>query len=150
MSRFKTHVALNVSDIKKSVDFYQAMFGQSPIKYKTDYAKFDLDNPALNLSLELNPGHQQGRGGALSHLGIQVETQEEVRQAIARFKSIGLEVREQLNNTCCYALQDKVWVTDPDGNEWEIFALLVADTEPESNLTVGSEETAVVSGAACC
>jgi len=148
MSTFKTHVALNVSDIKKSVAFYQAMLGQSPVKYKTDYAKFDLENPALNLTLELNPGHQQG--GTLSHLGIQVETSEEVQRAIARFKSLGLDVREQLNNTCCYALQDKVWVRDPDGNEWEIFALLVADTHPDSNLTIGSEEAAVVSGGVCC
>ncbi|NER38641.1 MAG: hypothetical protein F6J93_32595 [Oscillatoria sp. SIO1A7] len=98
----------------------------------------------------MNPGHQQG--GALSHLGIQVETQEEVHQAIARFKRIGLNLREQLNNTCCYALQDKVWVTDPDGNEWEIFALLVADTDPDSNLTADSADSGekeLVSGGVC-
>ncbi|MEM9539231.1 MAG: ArsI/CadI family heavy metal resistance metalloenzyme [Cyanobacteria bacterium P01_E01_bin.42] len=148
MSVFKTHVALNVKDLHQSVAFYQAMLGQSPIKYKGDYAKFDLDNPALNLSLELNPERQPG--GALSHLGIQVETQEEVQQAIARFQSIGLELREDLNTTCCYGVQDKVWVKDPDGNEWEIFALLVADTHPARNLTPNSEETEAVSGNVCC
>lgn len=148
MSTFKTHVALNVKDLQQSVEFYQAMLGQTPIKYKGDYAKFDLDNPALNLSLELNPERQPG--GSLSHLGIQVETQEEVRSAIARFKTIGLDIKEDLNNTCCYAVQDKVWVTDPDGNQWEIFALLVADTHPDRNLTSESQKTDLISGGVCC
>lgn len=88
MVLLKTHVALNVTNIEKSVAFYQAMFGVEPVKYKHDYAKFDISSPALNLTLNLASSVQTG--GALSHLGIQVETTEEVRSAIQRFTEAGL------------------------------------------------------------
>ncbi|GET44048.1 ArsI/CadI family heavy metal resistance metalloenzyme [Microseira wollei] len=132
MSAVKTHVALNVTDIEKSVAFYRAMFGVTPVKHKPDYAKFDLENPALNFTLNLTEKVQSH--GALSHLGIQVNSTAEVKAAIERFAQAGLSLFEEQNTNCCYALQDKVWVSDPDGNRWEIFVVKVGDTAPEQNV----------------
>lgn len=132
MAILKTHISLNVSNLEKSVDFYQALLGETPVKYKTDYAKFDVANPPLNLALNLS-SHPVS-GGNLSHLGIQVESTAAVKDAIARFQAAGLSLIEEQETTCCYALQDKVWVTDPDGNRWEIFVVKVSDTTPEQNL----------------
>jgi catechol 2,3-dioxygenase-like lactoylglutathione lyase family enzyme len=130
---FKTHVALNVTHLSQSVAFYQAMFGVAPVKYKADYAKFDVVDPALNLTL--NAARTVQPHGALSHLGVQVHSTAEVKAAIARFQAAGLSLFEEDNTDCCYALQDKVWVRDPDGNRWEIFVVKVADTAPEENQT---------------
>jgi catechol 2,3-dioxygenase-like lactoylglutathione lyase family enzyme len=143
MSTLKTHIALKVSNIEKSVQFYQTMLGAAPMKDKGDYAKFDLDNPPLNLTLNLSNSIKSG--GALSHLGIQVESSAEVQAAIARFQSAGLTMEEEHNTDCCYALQDKVWVADPDGNRWEFFVVKVADTAPEKN-----RNTPVAATKTCC
>jgi catechol 2,3-dioxygenase-like lactoylglutathione lyase family enzyme len=134
MSTLKTHVALKVTDIEKSVAFYQAMFGVTPVKHKSGYAKFDLENPALNFTLNLTEKVQSH--GALSHLGIQVNSTAEVKAAIKRFAEAGLSLVEEQDTDCCYALQDKVWVTDPDGNSWEVFVVKVGDTAPEQNIGV--------------
>lgn len=132
MATFKTHVALRVVDLPQSVAFYQAMFAADPVKYKADYAKFDLENPGLNLTLNLSDA--VAAHGALSHLGIQVDSQTALQAAIARFKTAGLPLFEEADTDCCYALQDKVWVTDPDGNRWEIFIVKVADTAPHQQI----------------
>lgn len=132
MSTLKTHVALNVSNIEKSVQFYHGMLGVTPVKNKRDYAKFDLTNPPLNLTLNLSKEIKSG--GALSHLGIQVESSEDVKAAIERFQAAGLALEVENNTECCYALQDKVWVTDPDGNRWEIFVVKIGDTSAENNI----------------
>jgi len=132
MATFKTHVALRVTDLDRSLAFYRAMFDAEPVKHKADYAKFDLENPGLNLTLNLSPVVEAK--GALSHLGIQVDSSEVVKAAIARFKAVGLATFEEQNTDCCYALQDKVWVTDPDGTRWEIFVVKVADTTPDQNI----------------
>lgn len=134
MAIFKTHVALRTTDLNRSIAFYRAMFGAEPVKHKPDYAKFDLENPGLNLTL--NVSDAVAAHGALSHLGIQVDSSEAVRAAIARFKAAGLATFEEHDTDCCYALQDKVWVTDPDGMSWEIFVVKVADTAPERNVGV--------------
>ncbi|HEY9833602.1 MAG TPA: ArsI/CadI family heavy metal resistance metalloenzyme [Stenomitos sp.] len=150
MTTLKTHVALNVTNIEKSVAFYQAMFGVVPMKHKVDYAKFDIAHPPLNLTLNLAENVQQG--GALSHLGVQVESSDDVKAAISRFKEAGLALFEEKDTNCCYALQDKVWVTDPDGNRWEVFVVKVGDTAPEQNVvTPGHSETvpAVVKSPCC-
>lgn len=149
MAILKTHLALNVTNIEKSVAFYQAMFGLAPIKHKVDYAKFDITNPPLNLTLELNPEAQPG--GSLSHLGVQVENTCDVQAAIHRFKQAGLTLFEEKDINCCYALQDKVWVTDPDGNRWEVFAVKVGDTAPEQNVEIASLDTlSTVTTKPCC
>ncbi|MBD3883710.1 VOC family protein [Phormidium tenue FACHB-886] len=148
MTTFKTHIALKVSNIEKSVAFYQAMFGVTPVKHKVDYAKFDLDNPALNLTMSLSDRIEPH--GTLSHMGIQVDSTKTVQQAIDRFKSAGLATFEEQNTDCCYALQDKVWVTDPDGNRWEIFVVKVADTAPEKNVNSCSNQAQNQSVKTCC
>ncbi len=144
MSILKTHIALTATKLEKSVEFYQALFGVAPVKYKSDYAKFDIANPPLNLTLNLGENLQPG--GNLDHLGIQVETSQEVTAAIDRFKIAGLSIFEEHNKDCCYALQDKVWVRDPDGNSWEVFVVKVADTAPEKNLVVSVESNLEI----CC
>ena len=136
MTALKTHVSLKVSNLEKSMAFYQAMLGTQPVKYKTDYAKFDLNNPPLNLTLEVS---SLTAGRTLSHLGLQVESSEDVERAIARFQQAGLATFEEKDTDCCYALQDKVWVTDPDGTSWEVFYVKVADTAPESNRQISQD-----------
>lgn len=148
MTMFKTHVALKATNLEKSVAFYQTMFGVTPVKHKADYAKFDLDNPALNLTLNLT--QQVESHGALSHLGVQVDSSEAVKQAIDRFKAAGLATFEEQDTDCCYALQDKVWVTDPDGNRWEIFVVKVADTAPEQNVGSCSTRSQTQTVKTCC
>jgi hypothetical protein len=92
------------------------------------------------------------QGGALSHLGVQVESSQDVQAAINRFKSAGLTLFEEKDTDCCYALQDKVWITDPDGNSWEIFAVKVGDTAPEQNLVaaVKSDTELIAAKSPCC
>ena len=138
MSMLKTHVALNATDITKSVTFYRAMFGVEPVKYKSDYAKFDIANPPLNLTL--NQASSVDANGGLSHLGIQVDSTQEVEAAINRLNEAGLDLFTEENTDCCYALQDKVWVSDPDNNKWEVFVVKVADTVPEKNIEVAQNE----------
>lgn len=117
----KTHVSLNVSNIQNSVEFYTKMLGVEPLKVKSDYAKFDVTNPPLNLSMVQIPFE---RGGSLSHLGLQVETTEEVLEIGKRWVESGLKTLDEMKTDCCYALQDKTWVQDPDGNRWEVFTVL--------------------------
>jgi len=146
MTTFKTHVALRVADLNRSIAFYQAMFGADPVKHKADYAKFDIDNPGLNLTL--NVESDIVCLGTLSHLGIQVDSSQAVEGAIARFKAAKLATFEEHNTDCCYALQDKVWVTDPDGNRWEIFVVKVADTAPEKQICAATAPTQIQK--TCC
>ncbi len=119
MNILKPHVSLNVSNIDASVAFYEKAFGITVTKRRPGYAKFDLKEPALNLSMIEAPR----TGINASHFGIQVASSEDVASAWARFKEAGLEVRTEENTSCCYALQDKVWVSDPDGNDWEVFVV---------------------------
>ena len=136
----KTHIALNVRDVERSVEFYRKMFGISPSKVRTGYAKFDVEIPALNLSLNEVP--VSVRRGALSHLGIQVETSGDVIQMRDRWKETGLQTRDEMQTNCCYALQDKTWVTDPDGNEWEVFTV-IEDNLTTTNACCGTEPNLV-------
>ena len=125
----KAHVALNVTDLRKSLDFYQRMLGIPPLKIKPGYAKFDVQDPPLNLSL--NAGAEVSRRGTLSHLGLQVAGTDDVLAIRKRWADAGLNPRDEMQASCCYALQDKSWVTDPDGNEWEVFTVL-ADIEQQA------------------
>lgn len=128
INTLKAHLALNVKDVETSIEFYKKMLGIEPSKVRTGYAKFDVQNPPLNLTLNQNvfSGH-----GALSHMGIQVAATEDVIALREQWKERGLEPREEMQTTCCYALQDKAWVNDPDGNEWEVFTVL-EDNLPEA------------------
>ena len=128
----------------RTVSFYKSFFGKDPVKLKPGYAKFDIDNPGLNLTL--NEGAVPSTG-VLNHLGIQVASTDDVVAAIARLKSAGLLTREEVNTDCCYALQDKVWVKDPDGYEWEVFIVKVGDTRPDLQLNAPVSSVAAI---ACC
>lgn len=121
INTLKAHLALNVRDVEKSIDFYRSMLDLEPSKVRTGYAKFDIANPPLNLTLNQVPFNERG---ALSHLGIQVATTEDVHAVRDAWTAKGLIPREEMQTTCCYALQDKAWVNDPDGNEWEVFVVL--------------------------
>lgn len=123
----KAHLAINVKNVEQSVEFYRKMLGIEPSKVRQGYAKFDVKNPPLNFSL--NETDFDGRG-ALSHLGIQVSSTEDVLAMRELWIREGLVPRDEMNTDCCYALQDKTWVRDPDGNEWEVFVVL-QDNLPE-------------------
>jgi catechol 2,3-dioxygenase-like lactoylglutathione lyase family enzyme len=138
VNTLKAHLAINVRDVEKSTGFYKKMLGIEPSKVRTGYAKFDVQDPPLNFTLNQVPF---GERGALSHLGIQVATTEDVIAVKTRWEEQGLIPREEMNTTCCYAVQDKAWVNDPDGNEWEVFVVL------EDNL---SEEVQGAADKTCC
>jgi catechol 2,3-dioxygenase-like lactoylglutathione lyase family enzyme len=113
------HVGLNVTDLDKSINFYSKLFEVEPVKVKSNYAKFLLDTPGLNFTLNLR---DEVSGNQVGHFGIQVESTEEVMAHKERLEEKGiLSQSDEINTTCCYALQDKFWVHDPDGNEWEFF-----------------------------
>jgi len=119
MNVLKPHMSLNVSDIERSVSFYEKAFGVTASKRRPGYAKFDLEAPALNLTMVEAPR----TGVNASHFGIQVASSDDVREARARFESVGLITASEEDTTCCYAVQDKVWIEDPDGNSWEVFVV---------------------------
>ncbi len=119
MQILKPHVSLNVSNIERSVAFYEKAFGVSATKRRPGYAKFDLEAPSLNLTMSEAPR----TGENASHFGIQVASTEDVVEAKARFESVGLATFSEEDAACCYAVQDKVWVEDPDGNSWEVFVV---------------------------
>lgn len=132
----KAHFALNVRNVTESLEFYRRMLGIEPSKVRTGYAKFDVQTPPLNLTLNEVPFNERG---ALSHMGIQVASTEDVLAMKEKWMQAGLSTRDEMQTSCCYAVQDKTWVTDPDGNEWEVFVVL------QDNLP----ETAASSNACC-
>lgn len=115
----RPHVSLDVHNVPASVAFYKKVFGIAPQKQSDDYAKFDLQSPALNFSLVSSTG----RVSAVDHLGIEVESLGEVAEWKARLQAAGILGRVEENVACCYARQDKVWFSDPDGNAWEVFTV---------------------------
>src|SRR5438270_7535479 len=124
----KAHVALNVGDVERSIEFYRKLLGLEPCKVRRGYAKFDAAEPPLNLTLNEGAGVVRG---ALSHLGIQVASTADVLALRERWRAAGLTTFDEMGTSCCYAVQDKTWVRDPDGNEWEAFVVL-EDNLPES------------------
>lgn len=138
VTALKAHIALNVRNVRSSIDFYRKLFGIDPVKVREGYAKFDVHNPALNISL--NESAVAGRG-ALSHLGIQVATTEDVLSVRRQWTEAGLAARDEMKTNCCYAIQDKTWVEDPDGNQWEVFVVL-KDNLAESSACCGTSGSA--------
>lgn len=122
MSRIQ--LALNVDDLDEAIGFYSKLFDAQPAKVKEGYANFAIAEPPLKLVLLENPG----RGGTINHLGVEVETSEKVHAEIARLSGEGLVTEEEIGTTCCFAKQDKVWVTGPAGEKWEVYTVL-ADSE---------------------
>jgi catechol 2,3-dioxygenase-like lactoylglutathione lyase family enzyme len=134
----KAHLALNVQSVERSLEFYRRMLGIEPAKVRPGYAKFDVQNPPLNLTLNEAPGAARG---ALSHLGIQLATTEDVLSMRRNWLDAGLDTRDEMATNCCYAVQDKTWVRDPDGNEWEAFVVL-EDNLPTTTMCCTPEANA--------
>ena len=134
----KAHLAINVRNLEQSIAFYCKLFGTEPSKVRTGYAKFDVHTPPLNFTL--NEG-SFADAGALSHMGIQVSSTADVLAMRQKWMDAGLYTRDEMQTDCCYATQDKTWVRDPDGNEWEAFVVL------KDNLP---EKAAESSSKACC
>jgi catechol 2,3-dioxygenase-like lactoylglutathione lyase family enzyme len=131
----KMHLNLATRDLDASVDFYRTLLLAEPAKRYADYALFLTESPGLELALDLDAETKAIEG---AHYGIVVETPEEVDAAIARFEDAGFAFDIETEETCCYAVQNKVWVTDPDGRRWETYHVL-AETEERDN-----------DGDACC
>jgi len=141
VTALKAHLAIRVTNLDSSREFYRKLFGIEPSKVRTGYAKFDVQNPPLNFTL--NQATFNG-SGALSHLGIQVSSTEDVLAIRKSWSDSGLITRDEMQTNCCYATQDKTWVHDPDGNEWEVFVVL-QDNLPENPK---SEEATIAQS--CC
>jgi Glyoxalase/Bleomycin resistance protein/Dioxygenase superfamily len=120
----RIQLALNVDNLAEAVAFYSKLFNTQPTKLKEGYANFAVAEPPLKLVLLENPGN----GTTLNHLGVEVESSGLVHDEIARLAGEGMFTQEQIGTTCCFATQDKVWVTGPGGEKWEVYTVL-ADSE---------------------
>ena len=128
----RVQLALNVTDLESAIGFYSKLFGAEPAKRRPGYANFAIDEPPLKLVLI----EGEGRGATLNHLGVEVGSPDDVKAATTRLEGTGLPTLVEDNVACCYAVQDKVWVSDPDGARWEVYTVL-ADSE-----SFGSKEGA--------
>ncbi|HWQ39949.1 MAG TPA: ArsI/CadI family heavy metal resistance metalloenzyme [Burkholderiales bacterium] len=137
MKRMHVHVA--VSDLDASVGFYSKLFGAQPSVLKPDYAKWTLEDPRVNFAIS-----SRGLKPGLDHLGIQVESDNELTELHDRLEAAGQAIFSQENTTCCYARSDKHWVTDPQGIAWEAFHTL------EGAPTYGAERKPGAEQGACC
>lgn len=120
----RVQLALNVDDLDEAIAFYSKLFATPPAKVKPGYANFIVADPPLKLVLLENPGE----GGTLNHLGVEVASSDQVHAEIARLTDEGLFTDEEIGTTCCFATQDKVWVTGSGGERWEVYTVL-ADSE---------------------
>jgi catechol 2,3-dioxygenase-like lactoylglutathione lyase family enzyme len=120
----RAQLALNVDDLDEAITFYSKLFNTSPAKVKPGYANFAIVEPPLKLVLLENPG----KGGTINHLGVEVESSDAVHAEIARLTDEGMFTEEEMGTTCCFAAQDKVWVTGPAGEKWEVYTVL-ADSD---------------------
>ncbi|MFF7898843.1 ArsI/CadI family heavy metal resistance metalloenzyme [Streptomyces sp. NPDC007920] len=137
----RAQLALRVSDLEGSIAFYSKLFGTEPAKRREGYANFAIAEPPLKLVLiEGEPGQET----RLDHLGVEVDTTEQVAAATDRLRNAGLATFEQNDTSCCYALQDKVWVHGPGQEPWEVY-VVKSDTD-----TLGKSATPSTSGAGCC
>ena len=157
----RVQLALNVDDVDAAVAFYSQLFRAEPAKRRPGYANFALDEPALKLVLIENPGS----GGSLNHLGVEVASTADVVDATRRLAAAGMPTEVEEGTTCCYALQDKVWVHDPAGAPWEVYTVKdenPADARPATAsleilepsgatpAATSGATTGATSGAACC
>lgn len=146
----RVQLALNVADLEASVGFYSTVFGVEPHKRRPGYANFIVEQPPLKLVLIEVPADQRGAGaaGALNHLGVEVDSVAEVHAASGRLVDAGLATFEETDTTCCYALQDKVWVSDPAGAPWEFYT--VKDDDPANPEPASASLPLLESTGGCC
>jgi lactoylglutathione lyase len=148
----RVQLALNVSDMDEAIAFYSKVFDTTPNKVRPGYANFAIEVPPLKLVLIENPSE----AGTMNHLGVEVFSTAEVAQAAARLTDAGLLTRDELESTCCFAVQDKVWVNDPDGAPWEYYTVL-ADAPIDAPLAgegccgvVDASQSVDLAQKACC
>jgi catechol 2,3-dioxygenase-like lactoylglutathione lyase family enzyme len=143
MSRIQ--LALNVDDVDEAVAFYSKLFGAEPAKRRPGYANFAIAEPPLKLVLVENPGS----GGSLNHLGVEVENAADVESHQARLSAEGFFADVEKNTTCCYAVQDKFWVTGPGNEPWEVYTV-TGDARPDLEGRTGIELSQVGGNGTCC
>ena len=140
----RLQLALNVSDLEKAVEFYSRLFGVEPARHRPGYANFAIDEPPLKLVL-FEAGHDcnddegcfDSAGGTINHLGVEVETTEEVLDAERRLSVSGLETTGVDDTQCCFAEKTETWVTDPDGTAWEWY-VRTGDSEVLENVVLAT------------
>ncbi|MEM6732139.1 MAG: ArsI/CadI family heavy metal resistance metalloenzyme [Myxococcota bacterium] len=145
----RLHVGLTVSDLNAAVAFYEALFGVTPTKIRPGYAKFEVESPSVNLALN------EDRAGVRplpkhTHFGVQLKSTEAVLDSLRAFERRGLETLKEVQTECCHAVQDKVWVRDPDGHPWEVFVVTHADPSPEVHSVPEAEEEGACCAPTCC
>lgn len=154
-SNSRIHMGLAVRDIAQSVDFYRVLLGQEPTKTRPGYARFEAADPPVNLALNASTA-STGPNDPVTHFGIQVKSSSHVDTIARRLRAAGYPTRLETNVTCCYAVQNKVWATDPDGNRWEVF--VVVDDAGSVHAPASSDccrltpvsEPAAASNTVCC
>jgi lactoylglutathione lyase len=139
----RVQLALNVDNLDEAVTFYSKLFNTTPAKLKPGYAQFAVADPPIKLVLI----ESHGNGGTLNHLGVEVESSDTVHAEIARLADEGMITEKEIGTTCCYATQDKVWVTGPDAEKWEIYTVL---TDSETFGTSPELLAADASGGCAC
>jgi catechol 2,3-dioxygenase-like lactoylglutathione lyase family enzyme len=138
----RVHMSWFVNDLAESTRFYEVFFGQLPSKRRPDYVKFELEDPPLHLAL--NQDKKPTPGGFIAHMGVQLKSTEQIAEAKKRYLDAGFEVQEENATACCYAVQNKIWIGDPDGNRWELF--VTTDNEREFDPADGCACEGVTTG----
>jgi catechol 2,3-dioxygenase-like lactoylglutathione lyase family enzyme len=153
----RVQLALNVENLDEAVTFYSKLFGIQPAKLKAGYANFAVVDPPLKLVLLENPG----RGGTINHLGVEVDSSTTLHAEIARLTDEGLFADEEIDTTCCFAKQDKVWATGPAGEKWEVYTVLAdsdtfgtspqhLDPDAEGGICCGTGSDTANTATSCC
>jgi catechol 2,3-dioxygenase-like lactoylglutathione lyase family enzyme len=132
----RVHVAIAVRDVEASLPFYDTLFGQPPTKVRPGYAKYEVFDPPVNFSLNQHADVRRATGP--EHFGIQVKSTDAVAAVRARLERAGHATIAEDAVTCCYAVQDKIWATDPDGHRWEVFVVTDADAPVHSRPAVAA------------
>ena len=145
----RIHLGLEVEDVARSLAFFRVLLGVEPSKVRPGYAKLEPSDPPVNLSLSQGRGGPLARPGSATHFGLQVQSTGAVEAAQARLAAAGFAVRVERGVECCYAVQDKVWVDDPDGNAWEVFVVTAADA-PRRAPEQGACCAPAPAGEPCC
>ena len=150
----RVQLALRVADLDASIEFYSKLFGTEPAKRRPGYANFAIEQPPLKLVLLAG---EAGQTTVMDHLGVEVETTGEVTEATQRLASEGLATATEEDTACCYAVQDKVWVTGPGGEPWEVYVVKadsdILDKEADSVCCAPAADAASAAqpvATACC
>lgn len=145
-TKMRAHIALACADVERSIGFYRELLGQEPTKVREGYAKFEVAEPPLNLTL--NFSSEPPRQVSPAHFGVQVKSTGEVMTKLAAMNQAGFGARTEEGVGCCFAIQDKAWFEDPDGNQWEVFVVTEADIPEHSR--PGQTESVAAEQQPCC